>query len=101
MDTVVVILFGALALVGGLFLGTGNYGSLLGVIVPGLLAGFVASFHFMNRTNWKLCVLLFAIGLVGSIGAYLLPDGNWIKRLGREQKSLVIHLGSYKLGKQD
>jgi len=89
-------LFGVIA---GLFLGAGNYSGLKGSLLPGLMAGLLIAIPCIRESNWLTAALLAGFALVGSVIATLVSDRNRLKRFCREQRNLVIHCGSYRLGR--
>jgi hypothetical protein len=99
MDIYLLILM-AFAFTGGLLLGCGNYARLGGAIIPGLVAGLLISGQLLSEHEWLASALLVASALVGSIASVYLPAENRVKRFCREQSSLVIEAGSYKLGRR-
>lgn len=94
--TILLSLFG---LAVGIFIGAGNYSGFKGAIIPGIIAGVVASIPAIREQQWDFVWLTSVCALVGSIICVYIPDTNATKQFFREQESLCLHFGSYKLGR--
>lgn len=100
MDFFLYIFLTAFALGAGFFLGCGNRRGIEGAILPGLIPGIILSFHFWSDHLFVPAALMVAFAVVGSVVACLTPDSNRFKRMSREQSSLNVKLGSYRIGRK-
>lgn len=101
MDIVLMIFLVLFGIGVGLFLGAGNFGGFAGALIPGVVAGLLVSIPFLRERNWAMAAVIVISAVVGSAAMSQLSDGNALKRFFREQRSLVIRAGSYKLGHSD
>ncbi len=99
MTIILLIFHAAFAASVGTFLGAGNYSGLAGAILPGIIAGLLISVPFLKSQLWSASALFVVSAIIGSIVINYVSDSNNLKRFYREQGSLVISIGSYKLGK--
>lgn len=93
--TVFLIIFSVAA---GLFLGAGNFKGFAGALIPGVVAGLLVGIPFLREQNWTMSAVVVVFAIVGSIAMSQIADANSLKRFFREQSSLVIRVGDYKLG---
>lgn len=82
----------------GFIVGTGNYGSILGAIAPGIIGGLLVAIPAIRERQYALACGIAAVALIGSIIAHYTPDKNGVKRFFREQRNLHVRVGSYQLG---
>lgn len=101
MDIILMVFLVVFGVGVGLFLGAGNFGGMVGALIPGAVAGLLVAIPFLRDRNWVMASVIVVSAVVGSVAMSQLSDSNSLKRFFREQKSLVIRAGSYKLGHSD
>jgi len=99
MNNILVALLAIFGIGAGIFIGTGNYGGLLGAILPGLFGGLILAIPSIRERSWTAAAIIAGCVLLGSIISVFVPDSNGLKRFCREQSSLYIRVGPYHLGR--
>lgn len=100
MDFLFMALIALFGIGAGILIGAGNPKGLIGAILPGIIGGLVLSIPSMRDGDWTSTGIMIGAVLVGTIIAVLIPEKGRLKTFCREQSSLRISVGYYKLGKQ-
>ena len=99
MNKVSLALYAAFALFAGCFIGMGNFSGLSGALLPGIIAGALVAGPCVRNRNWRLAAAILVCTLFGCLASTAIPDNSAVKRFCNDQSNLVIHAGSYHLGK--
>lgn len=99
MNVLLTIVLALFSLGAGLFIGTGSYHGVKGVLIPALILSAILAIPFLREQQWLAAGFMIVCCLVGSIVATQVPDSNRLKQFCRNQSNLHIKIFSYELGR--
>jgi|AGTN01.3.fsa_nt_gi hypothetical protein len=99
MNTLLTIVLGAFAIGAGLFIGTGSYHGVKGVLIPAFILACILAIPFLRDQAWFGAGVMIVCCLIGAVIATQVPDANSLKQFCRNQSNLHIKIFSYELGR--
>jgi hypothetical protein len=99
MNTLLVIILALFSLGAGLFIGTGSYHGVKGVLIPALILSAILAIPFLREQQWLGAGFMIVCCMIGAIISTQVPDTNSLKQFCRNQSNLHIKIFSYELGR--
>lgn len=99
MHKILLVLYVLFGLVAGCFIGMGNHAGLIHAVLPGLIFGALLALPLLRDRSWRMAAVLIVCSLIGTFASTAFPEDGAVKRFCMDQTNLVIHAGSFRLGK--
>lgn len=99
MNSLLTIVLAVFSIGAGLFIGTGSYHGVKGVVIPALILAAILAIPFLRERAWFGAGVMIVCCMIGAIISTQVPDTNSLKQFCRNQSNLHIKIFSYELGR--